>query len=519
MASISPNGIPRRNSAAGILAIALAALLWMASAAQGAELLYWNNYEENTIAFANIDGTGGGALNLAGSAIENPEGMAIDTATNRLFVASAGESSKNVGHITAINLDGSGAVTFSPPGAPVDVPEGVVIDPATRMIFWANTGTEPSLGSIAWANLDGSAGGTLNTTGAKVENPYRIGIDSVGGRVYWANTAGPFDSISYANTNNTGGGGNLDLTGATVPKGISGFTVDPPAGRLYWIENEKEIISFAALSGGSGGDLNMTGATFDDPYGLAFDPSVGKFYFGNYGHAAERIGAIGTLNLAGGGGAINVATAPVKGPQDPMILKSPTGAGVPKVTRSKKSRSALSCSTGSWAADFAGSFVYQAPHVFTYQWKGKGKTLKGATKATLQTKSAGKYTCVVAASNQVGTATQTSAALEVKASKVKLTAKKKVSTAPGGVAKFKVKAANQGDLKSGNARVCVKVAKKDKSDLKAPKCKSLGTLKGGVKRTATLKIKIGGSAGGTYKVTFLVRGSAGVSAKAKILVK
>jgi hypothetical protein len=202
-----------------------------------------------------------------------------------------------------------------------------------------------------------------------------------------------------------------------------------------------------------------------------------------------------------------------------MILKSPSGAEAPKVTRSKKSRSALSCSTGNWAADFAGSFVYQAPHTFAYQWKSKGKSLKGATKATLQAKSAGKYICTVTASNQAGSASQASAAVNVKAAKVKLTTKKKVSTAPGGVAKFKVKAANQGDLKSGNARVCVKVAKKDKSDLKAPKCKSLGTLKGRGKRTATLKVKAGQSAGGTYKLTFLVHGSAGTSAKAKILVK
>jgi len=521
VASISASGASRRTSAigGGIVAIALTALLWMASAAQAAELVYWNNYEENTIAFAGIDGTGGGALNLTGSVVENPEGMAIDTATNKLFVASAGETPKNPGFITAINLDGSGATTFSPPGAPVDVPEGVVVDPATRMIFWANTGSGGSNGSIAWANLDGSAGGTLNTTGAKVENPYRMALDPVGGRVYWTNTAEPLDSIAFANTNNTGGGGNLDLTGATVPKGITGYSVDPTAGRIYWLENENEIISFAGLSGGGGGDLSMTGATVDDPYGLAFDPTIGKFYFGNYGHAGERIGAIGTLNLLGGGGAINIATAPVKGPQDPTILKSPTGTEVPKVTRSKKSRSGLSCSTGSWAADFAGSFVYQAPHTFAYQWKSKGKSLKGATKATLQAKSAGKYTCVVTASNQAGSAGQTSAAVNVKAAKVKLTAKKKISTHPGGVAKFKVKAVNQGDLKSKSARVCVKVAKKDKSDLKASKCKSLGTLKGRGKRTAAVSVKVGQGAAGTYKLTFLVRGSAGTSARAKILVR
>lgn len=419
MGSIFAVGGPRRTlvAGAGILALILVAMLRLAPGAQAAEFLYWDNYEENTIGFAGIDGTGGGLLNLTGSTIENPEGMAIDSATNRLFVASAGEFKKTVGHITAINLDGSGAATFSPPGAPVDVPEGVVVDPVTRMIFWANTGSAGTNGSIAWANLDGSAGGTLNTAGAAVENPYRIGLDPVAGRIYWANTAEPLESISYANANNTGGGGTLSLSGATPPKGITGFSVDNATGRLYWLENEKELISFASLAGGSGGDLNMTGATVDDPYGLTFDPSIGWFYFGNYGHEAERVGAIGTLNLAGGGGAINIATAPVKGLQDPTVLKSPTNTERPKLKRrvlkGKHPRSKLSCSAGAWAADYPGSFVYQSPLSYAYQWKRNGKVLKGA-KATRIVRTPGRYVCLVTATNQAGFATAKSNLVKVK---------------------------------------------------------------------------------------------------------
>jgi DNA-binding beta-propeller fold protein YncE len=520
VASISESGGPGRALAAfaGVFAIALAAVLWTASSARAAELLYWDNYEENSLAFSNIDGTGGGPLNLSGITLENPEGMAIDTATNRLFVASAGSFPKT-GHITAVNLDGSGAAVFSPPGAPVDVPEGVVVDPATRMIFWANTGSGTSKGSIAWAKLDGSGGGALNTTGATLENPYKIGLDPVAGRVYWANTNGPLDSISYANVDNTGGG-NLDLSGATIPTGISGFSVDPAAGRIYWLENDKGIVSFASLGGGGGGDLSMTGATVDDPYGLAFDPVIGKFYFGNYGRGSERLGAFGTVGLAGGGGAIDIASAPLKGPQDPLILKSPSATEAPKVTRSAKSRSALSCSTGGWGTDSAGSFVYQAPHTLAYQWTRNGAAITGATAATFSAKSVGKYACTVTAANQAGSASQVSAGAKVKAAKVKLSTKKKATAKAGGVAKFKVKGVNQGDLQSKKARVCVKLSKAAKGALKAPKCKSLGKLKGRGKDTEVLKIEVAKSAeAGTYKVTFTVKGGAGKSAKAKVIVK
>jgi hypothetical protein len=516
--SISGSGVSRRTSpiSAGILSIAFAALLWIASSAQAAELVYWDNYEENTVAFANIDGSGGGPLNLAGSALQNPEGMAIDSATGRLFVASAGESG-NGGNITAINLDGSGAANFSPPGAPIDVPEGIVVDPVKRMIFWANTGTSPSNGSIAWANLDGSAGGTLSTTGATLEVPYRIGLDPVAGKVYWANSKPAPEIVSFANTDNTGGG-DLSLAGAPTPEGLSGFSTDPAAGRLYLLDSQAESVSFVGLGGGNGGSVNLTGATISNPYGLALDPSIGRLYWGNYGTGAVKTGAIGFAATGGGGGAISIATAPVKGLQDPTILKSPTGTEVPTVTRSKKSRSELLCSTGGWAADFAGSFVYQAPHTFAYQWTRNGKAVGGATAATFNAKSAGKYACGVTATNQAGSASQTSAAINEKAAKLKLTAKK-ASAGAGGVAKFKVKAVNQGDIKSKSAKVCAKVAKKAIGDLKAPKCKSLGKLKGHGKRSATLKVKVGESAEGTYVVTFQVRGAPGKAAKAKLLVR
>lgn len=511
MGSIYESGISRRTSAisAGIVAIVLAALLWMASSAQATELLYWDNYHENTVISANLDGSGGGPLNLTGTALEAPEGMAYDSVTNRLFVAnSAGPGN---GQISFVNLDGSGAGVFTAPGAVFEEPEGVTADPVTRMIYWINT---EGTASIGWARLDGSAGGVLNTTGATVSGAYRLALDSVGGRVYWASGSG----VYYANVNNTGGG-KLDITGATPTSGSSGIVVDPAGNRVYWINDTAKTISYASLGGGGGGELNITGSTFNEGYGLALDPALGRLYWANYANNKTATGAFGVANLAGGGSSINIATAPINGPQDPVILKSPSGTEAPQVTRSKKSRPELSCSAGGWAGDFAGSFVYQAPRTLAYQWTRNGKAVAGATATVLKAKSAGKYACGVTAANQAGSAGQTSAAVNVKAAKVKLSVKKTVTAKPGGVAKFKVKAVNQGDIKSGSARVCVKVPKKAKRDLKAPKCKSLGKLKGRGKHGATLKVKVGSSAHGTYKVTLVVRGSAGTSAKVKILVR
>jgi len=147
-----------------------------------------------------------------------------------------------------------------------------------------------------------------------------------------------------------------------------------------------------------------------------------------------------------------------------------------------------------------------------------GKAVGGATAATFTAKSPGKYSCTVTAANQAGSAAQASAAVNVKAAKLKLTTKKKAKAEAGDLVKFKVKAVNQGDLKPKNAKLCVKLPKAAKDDLKAPKCKKLG-LAGRGKKTLTIKIKVkGGADEGGDKLTFQVKGAAGKAAKSKILV-
>jgi len=463
--------------------------------------------------FGNIDGSGGGLLNLGANKLEGPEGMAYDTASNRLFVANEEGAS---GQILAINLDGSGSTPFTAPGAPIEEPEGVAVDPTTGTIYWSNVTPE----TISWAKLDGSAGGLLNLSGAPVKGMCcRIAVDPAGGRVYWVNSTAP-TSIGYANLNNTGGGGELNLSGTTVEPGGEGLAIDGSTGRLYFLGSGGKV-GYANLNGSGGGDVSLGSGIVSSPWGLALDPSIARLYWANEGNAKEvGTNAIGFAGLTGGpSGGISFANSLVGGPQDPVIVKSPSGTAAPEASRSKSSRAKLSCSTGSWAGDYPGSFVYQSPRSFAYQWTRNGAAITGANAAEYSAKSAGGYACVVTAMNQIGSASQASGAVNMKAAKIKLTTKKKASVKAGGLATFKVKAVNQGDLQSGKARVCVKLPKSAKGALKAPKCKTLGKLKGRAKKTVTLKLKAGKSADGTYKTTFVVKGNPGTSAKAKVLVK
>jgi hypothetical protein len=517
MSLVSEHRVSRRYfaMASAALVLALAALLVLTTRAQAVETIYWDNYsaDPDNVAFADITGSGGGLLNLTGAAISSPEGMAYDTVTNRLFVAN---SEGPTGQLTFINLDGSGAGVFSAPGAVFNEPEGVAVDPVTRTIYWLNTGDADTIG---WAKLDGSAGGLLNTAGTTLDGGYRLALDPVAGRVYVINSAPTGITISYVSVNGSGGG-NLNTAGASPTTNSSGLAVDPAAGRLYYLNDDAEGVSYANLNGSGGGNVNIAGSTFNGPYGLALDPGLGRLYWANYNNGELKTNAIGFANSGGGGGGgISPVSAVVDGPQDPLVIKSPSGTGAPTIARSTKTRSELTCSQGSWAADYAGSFVYQAPRTYAYQWALNGAAIAGATAPTLAAAKPGSYSCAVTATNQLGSANQSSAPINVKAAKVKLTTKKKAKAKPGGVATFKVKGVNQGDLKSKNAKVCVKVPNKAKADLKAkPKCKALGKVKGGGKDSAKLRIKVGENAAGTYAVTFQVKGSPGKAAKAKIVV-
>ncbi len=516
----------RRLTAVVFASIALACLAAFAFAAraQAAETLYWNNYGAGTIAFANIDGSGGGTPNVGAEEVESPEGLAYDSVTNRLFVPNETTGS---GHITAINLDGSGASSFTAPGAPIEEPEGIAVDPVSRTIYWENT---ENGGSIAWAKLDGSAGGVLNTTGAEVVNPCcRIAIDPEGGRIYWMNLFGPSEAgIAYANLNNTGGGGELDLTGSTLEPGGEGLAVDHAAGRIYFLAGA--AVGYANLDGSGGGDLPLAGAPTSTPWGLALDPGIGRIYWGNEGNGEESTNAFGFVGTNGSGaGGISIASAPVAHPQDPLILKAPIPAGAPSVSGSTTTPAGLTCSQGTWAS-YPGSFVYAEPQSYSYQWTKNGAAIGGATSSGLTATDPGSYACTVTAANQEGSATQTSGGFSVaapaptpaplatpKKARFKLVVKtKKVRVEAGKLATFKILALNQGDL-GAKLRVCAKVPKKARKVLK-PKCAKLGTVKGKGRKVAKVKVKTKPKAKGTYKLKLIVKGAPGKPAKAKLQI-
>ena len=321
---------------------------------RGGGKVYWTrpgaSPAEGRVSFANLDGSGGGGdLNTTGATVNRPNAAAVYPAAGKIYWAN------ELGNrISFANLNNTGGGDLTITGATVSVPIAPMVDPGSGRIYWANA--NPT-NVISFANLDGTGGANLNTTGATVANPHGVALDPVAGRIYWANVNAP--AISYANLNGSGGG-NLNTAGATVSTPV-GVAIDPAARRIYWANQVGNRISFANLDGSGGGDLNTPGAT-------------------------------------------------LSGSRSPVLLQAPSPAGAPQIAGAAKIGSVLSCSSGSWAPDLLGSWLYRAPSGLAFSWSRNGANIPGASGATYTAAARGTYHCTVTASNVAGSSSQTSAA-------------------------------------------------------------------------------------------------------------
>jgi DNA-binding beta-propeller fold protein YncE len=403
--SISIASPGRRWRLAAALCSLAATALMAASAAHAADRIYFSNFygganDSGTIAYANLDGSGGGGVPTGDATVDGPMGLAIDAAGGRVYWTNFGAGGSGTGStIGYANLDGSGGGGDLPTGAAtVSGPHGLAIDAATRKIYWPNDTTN----SISWANLDGSGGGNLFTGDATVNGPRGMAVDPAAGRIYWTNHDG--NSISYANLDGSGGGGDLPTGSATVvnPEGVA---LDPGIGKLFFgdytdSDPDPHKVAYVNIDGSGGADLDTGAATVVEPHGVAVDPNVGRVYWANF-----DANSISYANVNGGGGAdLPTNGATLDRPNMPSLLESPVGAGRPVIQGGSTPGSTLHCTQGSWAPDLTASLLYRVPQSFTYQWSKDGKAVAGAISSSYTASSVSKYTCEVTARNQAGSA-------------------------------------------------------------------------------------------------------------------
>ncbi len=426
-----------------VAAIALFALS-LTSTASAADRIYWSNFfgggnDLGSISWANLDGSGGGNLPTAGAPMDGPMGLAVDAAAGRIYWTNFGNDQDGSGaggngtSIAFANLDGSGGGQI-PVAAPIGGPHGLAFDPATSRLYWPNISTTPQ--SIAFSNLDGTNPGVLNTTGATVNGPRSLSLDPDTGRIYWANHDA--NVISYARLDGSGGA-DLAVPGMTLDE-PEGLALDPGTGRMYFgnfaepADPNPAKISYFQIDGSGGNILNTSPVAPIEPHGVALDLAAGRLYWADYDAFT-----IASASIAGGSGAnLSTGGAEVDTPDMPVLLKAPVptkGA----IQGEPKPGATLYCPM-KWAPDGLASLLYQAPASRSFHWIKNGHPIQGETSNTFKVHSVAEYSCLATAQNAAGTTAKASDAIGV------FRLRKLTRNLSKGTAKLKVKLPGPGKI-------------------------------------------------------------------------
>jgi Low-density lipoprotein receptor repeat class B len=379
----------QRAVAATLIGLLVAAS--QAPAALGADSIYWGASSSDAVRVGNLDGTGS-AQDLfsgenGGNPMYGPSGVAIDSAAGKIYWTDYANS----GPVRSGNLAGGGAAdVFTGESSTV----GLAIDPRAGKLYWGNGSGGIRVGSVG--------GGSPQTLFQSQAAPWNLAIDPASGKVYWADAAS--HAIEVANLDGTGSPTPLFSGESSSPIGVA---IDPTAGKIYWaIDANPGAIRVANLNG-TGTPQTLFPDTY--PFGVAVDPTAGKIYWSDDTNPNGTI-RVGNLN---GTGSPQTLFMNENLPRFLALLRGPVAAGAPSVSGPSSTGSVLSCSTGSWAPDLLGSFLYRVPQSFAYQWTLNGSDIAGATSSSYSAFVPGKYGCRVTASNHAGSATQSSAAFTV----------------------------------------------------------------------------------------------------------
>jgi DNA-binding beta-propeller fold protein YncE len=285
---------------------------------QKTETLYVTNYNAGTVsvlsmARCNSHRIAGCKRTWPVAAVGmNPVGIAVDQATNTVYVTNSGDGTVSV--INGATCNGADASGCRRKVATVRVgafPAAVVVDPVTNMVFVANQDTHPGTVSV----IDGSScqgsrpAGCAHqpfTTTAVGGGPSGVDINPVTDTVYVANAAEDSNSVPlpHGSTLSVINGATCRVTSKSgcVPVGTvrvgtdpAGVSVDPATNTIYvantYDHTNAEAGTVSVVNGATCDATHVSGCASQtpvqvpvgiDPISVAFDPLAETVYVTNW---------------------------------------------------------------------------------------------------------------------------------------------------------------------------------------------------------------------------------------------
>jgi len=164
-------------------------------------------------------------------------GLTFDEVTQKLYWSSFHGINSSNGQIRSADVDGTNIQAVLSLGE--TRPFGMAIDSASARMFWANSGQ----GIVQRANLNGTSKFDLVSVGGLTST--HMTLDPVGQKLYWTTPAD--NSIWWSNFDGSQASVIAPM-GGTVPYD-SGITVDHASGYLFWSETTTDRIFRAGLDG------------------------------------------------------------------------------------------------------------------------------------------------------------------------------------------------------------------------------------------------------------------------------
>ncbi|HEV2932761.1 MAG TPA: YncE family protein [Streptosporangiaceae bacterium] len=285
---------------------------------QKTETLYVTNYNNATVsvlsmARCNSHKTAGCARSWPVAAVGmNPVGIAVDQATNTIYVTNSGDATVSV--INGATCNGDDTSGCRQKAATVRVgafPAAVAVDPVTNMVFVANQDTHPGTVSVIDGNscegsrLAGCAHQPFTTT-AVGGGPSGVDINPVTDTIYVANAAEDSNSVPlpHGSTLSVINGATCKVTSksgcrpvGTVRVGTdpADVSVDPATNTIYvantYDHTSAETGTVSVVNGATCDATHISGCASQiavqvpvgiDPISVAFDQVTETVYVTNW---------------------------------------------------------------------------------------------------------------------------------------------------------------------------------------------------------------------------------------------
>jgi len=188
---------------------------------------------------------------------DSPEGVGVNTATNKIYVANANDDTVSV-------IDGS-TDTVVDTVAVGDSPEGVGVNTATNKIYVANAGDDTV------SVIDGSTDTVIDTVTVG-DSPFGVGVNTATNKIYVANVFDDTVSVIDGSTDTV-------VDTVTVGDGPFGVGVNTATNKIYVSNFSDDTVS---VIDGSTDTVVDTVAVGDVPFGVGVNTATDKIYVSNF---------------------------------------------------------------------------------------------------------------------------------------------------------------------------------------------------------------------------------------------